>query len=160
MLWRIPGSEWVKGKQGGNRAGMRALVTSGPPPGLLAYEGDRAVGWCALSPRPVYGRLLRSRMLTGDKEEPGVWSIPCFYVSRDRRRSGVAAMLLAAAVSYAAEHGAACLEAYPIPSGGRRVMAADAYPGTVEMFAAAGFREVASGSKRRRVMRRDLGEHG
>jgi hypothetical protein len=39
MLWRIPGSEWVKGKRDGNRAQMRELVTAGPPPGLLAYEG-------------------------------------------------------------------------------------------------------------------------
>jgi hypothetical protein len=66
-------------------------------------------------------------------------------------------MLLAAAVSYAAEHGAAGLEAYPVQAGGRHVVATDAYPGTVEMFTAAGFRELSSGSQRRHVMRRDLG---
>jgi len=30
-----------------NRAAFRKIVKSGPPPGLLAFDGDVAVGWCS-----------------------------------------------------------------------------------------------------------------
>jgi hypothetical protein len=50
--------------------------------------------------------------------------------------------LLDAAVEYAAQHGARLLEAYPVDTGGRRLPAASAYKGTVEMFERAGFRVV------------------
>jgi hypothetical protein len=36
-----------------NKAAFCELVKSGPPPGLLAFDEDLAVGWCQLTPRHV-----------------------------------------------------------------------------------------------------------
>ena len=43
--------EYHKRPREANKADFCALVQSGPPPGLLAFEGDLAVGWCQLTPR-------------------------------------------------------------------------------------------------------------
>lgn len=41
----------------GNRVRFERLVTeAGEPAGLLAYEGGRAVAWCAAGPRSRYAR--------------------------------------------------------------------------------------------------------
>lgn len=156
MLWRLPSASWVAGKGATNRERLHELVDAGPSPGLLAYEADRPVGWCAVAQRTAYPRLLRSRMIKTDRTEAGVWSVPCFYVARDRRRRGVATCLLAEAVRYAADHGCQSVEGYPVLAAGQRIVASDAYPGTVEMFTATGFRELPSGSGRRHVMRLEL----
>lgn len=34
-----------------NRAGLRALVDAGRPPGLIGYRGREPVGWISLGPR-------------------------------------------------------------------------------------------------------------
>ena len=98
----------------------------------------RAVGWVGLGPREDFGRLARSRtipMLPGD----GVWVVNCFVVARTARRSGVASALLAAAVDYAAAHGARLVEGYPVRTGGDRISSASVYTGTAGMFERAGF---------------------
>jgi hypothetical protein len=41
----------VRGHAEQNKAAFRKVVKSGPPPGLLAFDGDVAVGWCQLTPR-------------------------------------------------------------------------------------------------------------
>jgi len=50
MHWRI-GSAYHKRRRDKNKAAFRDIVRHGPPPGLLALEGDLAVGWCQLTPR-------------------------------------------------------------------------------------------------------------
>ena len=52
---------------------------------------------------------------------------------------GVASALLDAAVAYAAEHGAAILEGYPVDTRGTRISSASVYTGTAGMFRRAGF---------------------
>ena len=44
MYWRI-GSAYRKRPREQNRAALREVVKRGPPPGLLALDGDVAVGW-------------------------------------------------------------------------------------------------------------------
>jgi GNAT superfamily N-acetyltransferase len=156
MWWRIPGGEFARNGNAGNLAALRELVDAGKPVGLLGYAGGDPVGFCALAPRPAYGRLLRSPALRpADPDEPLVWSVPCFFVARGRRRTGVATGMLVAAVAHAAAAGAAALEGYPVEAGGRP--AAELFTGTVAMFARHGF-EVTTrpGTGRRVVMRRDL----
>ncbi len=43
MWWRLSRPQFERGKGGGNRAAMHALLASGECPGLLAYAGDDAV---------------------------------------------------------------------------------------------------------------------
>jgi hypothetical protein len=50
MYWRI-GAAYRKRPGDKNKFEFREIVQTGPPPGLLAFDGDRAVGWCQLTPR-------------------------------------------------------------------------------------------------------------
>src|SRR5437867_9852589 len=62
MWWRQSRAEFAARRGDGNRRAFRALVEQGPPPGVLAYAGGRAIGWCAIAPRRDYPRLERSRV--------------------------------------------------------------------------------------------------
>ncbi|MDR5701773.1 GNAT family N-acetyltransferase [Agromyces aerolatus] len=138
------------------------LASPGPGPGLLAYDGDEPVGWCAIEPRPALTRLRRSRIVKlgserTDLDDEGVWALSCFVVPPRHRGRGVATELARAAVDFAAEHGARTVEAYAVDVAARaRTSAAELYHGTVSMFAAAGFTEVARPTPGRVVMQRVL----
>ena len=80
MSPRQTASEYEKKKGPANRRAMRRLVHSGKrPPGLLAYLGREAVGWCSIEPREVFGRLERSRILAPVDDKP---VISCKFQSR------------------------------------------------------------------------------
>ncbi|HTS79117.1 MAG TPA: GNAT family N-acetyltransferase, partial [Myxococcaceae bacterium] len=137
MYWRIGGAYRDRGNEK-NRAAFRSVVRNGPPPGLLALEGDRAVGWCQVTPRTALPYLDRS-MRPGPAETGSVWSVSCFFVRRGERGRGVGAQLLAAAIRHARDAGATTLEAYPVKvtaPGSRR----DWYTGYVSTFERLGFR--------------------
>ncbi|GAA2021706.1 GNAT family N-acetyltransferase [Agromyces tropicus] len=137
------------------------LAAPGPGPGLLAYDGDTPVGWCAVEPRSELPRLPFSQVASvspeDDFDDAEVWAVSCFVVPRAFRRRGVGAALAAAAVDTAREHGARVLEAYAVdPTARSKPPAADLFPGTVSMFEAVGFVEVARPKPHRVVMQRDL----
>ena len=56
LYWRL-GAAYHKRPRVENKAAFRRLVKRGPPPGLLAFDGDRAVGWCQLTPRAALDAL-------------------------------------------------------------------------------------------------------
>jgi GNAT superfamily N-acetyltransferase len=149
------------------RQRLHDQARSDQPPGLVAFDGARAVGWVSLGPRTDFERIVRSRVIPKIDDRP-VWSIVCFAVSSSARGHGVARALLSGAIDYARERGATALEAYPV-----RVATADdgsaeaihpdsAFTGTLPMFERAGFSVVAdrasdpSSSRQRVVVRREL----
>ena len=155
-MWpRMGQSEWLAQKGDGTKRMMRALVKKGPPPGLLAYAGDEAVGWCALAPREDYARLGRSKILAPVDGVP-VWSVTCFFVRRDWRRRGVTVALLAEAPRWVGANGGRMVEGYPTDTA-KEQPAAFVYHGLLGAFRRAGFREVARRSKHRPIMRRKAG---
>ncbi|MGN9914375.1 GNAT family N-acetyltransferase [Phytohabitans sp. LJ34] len=159
MWFRVPGSEFSRNGNAGNRAALQSLVDGGEAVGLLGYSAGQPVGWCTVAPRTVYTRILRSPALKPEEPaEAGVWSVPCFFTRRDSRGGGVSAAMLDAAVAHARAAGAAALEGYPVDtSSGRTPPPAELYTGTVALFTKAGFdirRRPATG--RRVVMRRTL----
>jgi GNAT superfamily N-acetyltransferase len=133
---------------------MRALVRKGPPPGLLAYAGDAAVGWCALGPRSDYERLSRSRVLAAVDDAP-VWSVTCFFVRRDWRRRGVTVALLEGASRWVARQGGTILEGYPHDTD-KNQPPVFVFHGLLSAFRHAGFREVARRGKRSPIVRRKV----
>ncbi|MCU1235000.1 MAG: family N-acetyltransferase [Candidatus Solibacter sp.] len=151
MYWRI-GSAYRKQPRQANRAAFREIVKSGPPPGLLAFDGDLAVGWCQLTPRDSLAWLDRSRRLKRVDDLP-VWSISCFYVRKGRRRQGVTSALIAAAVKAAKRAGAPALEAYPLDAD---LTPSASFTGYVSTFVRAGFQTVAGGDSARPILRHDL----
>ena len=100
MYWRI-GPRYRDRPPAENKPELRQLAGSGQPPGLLAFDGDLAVGWCELAPRADLQWLERSRYLAPVDELP-VWSLPCFYLRRTHRGQGVMDALIEAAVPVAA----------------------------------------------------------
>lgn len=129
-------------------------------PGLLAYLDGQPVGWTRVGPRSDFPRVAANkalaRVLTDD---PGVWWVTCFAVGGRHRRSGVGSTLLGAAVEFARQHGATAVEGHPVDVAGlraERVSGSAIFTGTVAMFSAAGFTEVARTHPTRPVMRLPL----
>jgi GNAT superfamily N-acetyltransferase len=135
-----------------NKRDFREVVKRGPPPGLLAFEGDLAVGWCQLTPRDAVPALDRSWRLKRVDDTP-VWSLSCLYVRIGYRRLGVTSALIEAALKAAKHAGAPALEAYPFDAA---VSPSASGTGYATTFARAGFKEVARRIPARPIMRHDL----
>jgi GNAT superfamily N-acetyltransferase len=155
MWWRIRRSEFERSKGAVNRRRLAKLVEKGTIPGILAYRQRRPVAWCAVEPREAYPVLGRSRVLRPVDDRP-VWSVPCLFVVREQRRSGLSVELLAAAAEHARRGGASVLEGYPVEPRAGKMPDAFAFTGLVAAFRAAGFVEVARRSPTRPVMRLEL----
>lgn len=142
MFWRLP-SAGFRATIAANQVGLRRLADDAaagarPAPGLIALDGDRAVGWVSLGPRPSFERLERSRTIPRLDDRP-VWSIVCFVVSATIRGRGLARVLLDGAVGYARAQGATMLEAYPVAVADERIAASAMYTGSLSLFTKAGF---------------------
>lgn len=81
-------------------ARLSSQAESAEPPGLIAFDGDRAVGWVSLGPRTGFERIVRSRLIPAIDDRP-VWSIGCFAVSAPARGQGVSLALLDGAIAHA-----------------------------------------------------------
>lgn len=117
---------------------MCKLVHEGIPVGVLAYDGERPIGWCSVAPRETYKRLDRSR--TMPRVTPAdlpTWTILCFFVLRTYRGKGVTKRLLEGAVTYARSQGAQVIEAYPFDTAGN----SSTHRGHSSLFKEAGFRQ-------------------
>ena len=154
MYFRMRSSENARAKGSERKAAMKALVESGPPPGLLAYVNGEPAGWVSLDLRDRFTMLRYSRMYKPLDDQP-VWTIVCFVVGKKHRRQGLMAALLDAAARWARENGARMLEAYPDePAAELRGYAG--YMGIRSVFDRAGFREMARLKNGRPVMRKVL----
>src|SRR5262245_35661646 len=151
MYFRV-GSAIRKQPRANNKAAFRDIVKRGPPPGLLAFDGDRAIGWCQLTPRDALPWLDHTWRLKRVDDLP-VWSVSCIYVRIGYRRKGVSAALVAAAVKAARRARAPALEAYPFDAAVSPSATGTGYAST---FARAGFKTVARRIPARPIMRHDL----
>ena len=153
MYWRL-GPAYRRRPREDNREALRRRVEQGPPPGLLAFDGSRAVGWCQLTQREELAWLQRRRAFAPVDDAP-VWALSCFYVRRGYRRRGVMAALIDAALRAAKRGGAPALEAYPVDTtheGATR----NVFTGVATAFLRAGFVEVARRAPARPLLRHDL----
>ncbi len=153
MYWRI-GNDYRKRPRDANKAAFCELVKSGPPPGLLAFDGDLTVGWCQLTPRDALPWLDRTWRLKRVDEVP-VWSLSCFYVRKGYRKQGVTSALIAAALDAAKRAGAPALEAYPLDA---NLTPSASHTGYISTFKRAGFKILARHVPPRPIMRYDFQE--
>jgi GNAT superfamily N-acetyltransferase len=151
MYWRI-GAAYRKAPGKDNKAAFREVVKAGPPPGLIAFDGKLAVGWCQLTPRAALPQLAREWRLKPIDDQP-VWSISCVYVRKSHRRKGVNAALIEAALQAAKRAKAPALEAYPFD---REVSPSSTSTGFASTFTRLGFTTVARHIRARPIMRHDL----
>src|SRR5262245_42899600 len=138
MYWRS-GPGYRKTPRADNKAAFRKVVNGGPPPGLIAFDGRLAVGWCQLTPRADLPQMAREWRLKTIDEQP-VWSLSCFYVRKSHRRRGVNALLIEAALKAAKRAKAPALEAYPFD---RDVSPSSTSTGFASTFMRLGFKTVA-----------------
>lgn len=137
MYWRIGGA-YRERSPGANKEAFRKIVSDGPPPGLLAFRDETAVGWCQLTPRDSLPALERNRRLKR-VDAAAVWSISCFYVRKGYRKRGVTAALITAAVETARRAGAVAVEAYPLDAA---LTPSASHTGYASTFARLGFATV------------------
>jgi GNAT superfamily N-acetyltransferase len=153
MYWRL-GAAYHKRPRARNKADFHALVRRGPPPGLLAFDGELAVGWCQLTPRSALPYLEEARFTRRVDDAP-VWAISCFYIRRNYRKRGVTTALIAAALKAARRADAPAVEAYPIDTE-QPGATLNLYTGVASTFARAGFKPAVRRAPHRPVMRHDL----
>ena len=159
MWFLIPVKQFHANGVEGNKAAFTAVAhASREPMGILALDGDQAVGWCAVGPRSRFTRGVRTPTYAGrdPAEDDTVWLVPCFFTRPDRRGSGITAGLLEAAVALAGEHGARAVEGFPFAADGPR-SGSDKQVHDETVFTAQGFTVVRRPSRNRVVVRKELG---
>ena len=162
QFWRLRSKDFAALKVPQLRERLHDQADSKLAPGLVAFDGERSVGWVSLGPRSDFERIVRSKVIPTIDDRP-VWSIVCFAVASSARGQGVARALLDGAIGYARKRGAEALEAYPVQVGDADAINPDAaFTGTLPMFERAGFKVVAdrasdpSSSHQRVVVRKEL----
>lgn len=100
-----------------NKRDKKALVEEGNAHGVLLYDRDTPIGWCAFGPKHEFPRIDNGRnykRLNLQDEPEKLWRITCFVVDRDYRKRGVANIALKAALSSIKAQGGGVVEAYPV----------------------------------------------
>jgi GNAT superfamily N-acetyltransferase len=142
------------------KALLKAATGAPLPPGLIAFEEDRPVGWVQVTPRSHVPRWNTNRTVSrpldsDDPEDPGLWAISCFFVTSRRRGQGLSHALVEAAVAHAASSGARIVEACPIARA-KHSRSPGLFTGSVAVFQKAGFSVVAERKPGRPLMRKVL----
>jgi GNAT superfamily N-acetyltransferase len=152
MLWRVRRKTYDEQKGNGNKLAMKKIVDSGIVPGILAYKNSEAVGWCSIAPREDFPVLDNSRVLKRIDEKP-VWSVTCFFIKKEFRRSGLSISLLEAAKKFVKANNGKIVEGYPVESKQNKMPDVFAWTGLSAAFKKAGFKEVLRRSETRPIMR-------
>ncbi len=152
MFFRGSRKDWKANIGEGNRRRLIEIVNLQKPVGLLAYDNDKAVGWCAVAPREEYAALDRSRYYKAIDQKK-VWAVTCFYTSKTYRRKGMTKFLISEAIKVARDHGAEALEAYPLVPKNEAVPDIYAYSGFYQVFIDLGFTVAARRSEFSPILR-------
>jgi hypothetical protein len=160
MYWRLPRKEYDDARGDRAKRLFKARVKAGPPPGVIAFDGEDAVGWLQIGPRadaPQWNtpKRVSAPLKEGDAEDERVWAATCFFVKPGHRRQGVSDALLKGGLALAKQNGARAVEACPIETSGR-MDTTSLYVGHASVFARAKFKEVARRKDNRPLMRLSL----
>jgi GNAT superfamily N-acetyltransferase len=157
MFWRMPRQQFKKEKGEGTKRELQRLVSHNEFPGVIAYEGAKAVGWCGVGPRENYAALENSRVLKR-VDDKAVWSVVCFFVAKDARKKNAMEILLNGAVDYARKSRAKILEGYPLDMessklSGQKLSTFAGYMGIASAFKRVGFTKIGQASETQLIMR-------
>ncbi len=154
MVWRRPRKEYEAGKGAGNKRALKKLVTSGEVPGILAYDGDKLIGWCSVAPRETFEYLQKSRSLA-PVDNQHVWSVTCLFIDKQYRKQGVAVAMLKAACDYVRSQGGKIVEGYPSITA-KKLPDPWVWTGVLPAYLSAGYKEVKRPSASRAIVRKEL----
>jgi len=157
--WRLPraGKLWEETRGAKAKRMTKKLFSDGAISGLLAYDGDKAVGWCSYGPRAIYSRMERIKAYARDDIDD-VWSINCFFIDRKYRRQGLAREMLRAAIRFMKKRKVKIAEGYPVPltKDGKQLPPAFSYTGPLKIFEDEGFEIIQRLSFSRPLVRKKL----
>jgi GNAT superfamily N-acetyltransferase len=140
----------------GNRAYKERLVREGKAHAALVFDGDLAVAWCEYGSPDELPNIYHLKEYNAGLDKTPDYRLTCFFVDRDYRRKGVAAVALRGAMDLIAKAGGGVVEAYPQNTLGKRTSGSFLYNGTRSLFEKAGFRYERSKGKNHCVMRRTV----
>lgn len=155
--FRLPPAVRRENDKQRNKDHIRQRIEAGPPPGLLAFDGDVAVGWMQIGPRadvPEWNNAGRvsAPLPDGLVEDAGVWAVSCFFLRTSARGKGLSHRLVAAGIEHARGNGARLLEACPI-NHSKDSRSVGLFVGSTRVFEKAGFAAVATRKAGRPLMR-------
>lgn len=102
MVWR--GNPEDRKNKENKKTAIRKMVQVNIPIGIIGYLNEEPVAWCSIAPRSTYREL--GGFHEHDENPVNVWSLVCFFVSREFRGHGVMNQLIQAAVEYSRQRGA------------------------------------------------------
>jgi hypothetical protein len=144
MVWRRSTAESHRHTPADRKQQMAQRIAAGTPIGLIAYDGEVAVGWVSIAPRETHRNLGGPPATSGEV----IWSIVCFFVPVRLRGEGMVHHIIAGAVDHAKARGATIVEAYPVDPDAPSYR----FMGLVPVFAAAGFTDRGMAGTRRHCM--------
>jgi len=155
--FRLPPAQRRANDRESNKDHIRTRIEAGPPPGILAFEGNVAVGWMQVGPRadvPEWNNAGRASAPFGPAEagDPSVWAISCFFIRSGARGKGLSHTLVAGGIAFARTQGATVLEACPMDQS-RDSRSIGLFVGSTRVFAKAGFTPVVTRKPGRPLMR-------
>ncbi|TPK72994.1 GNAT family N-acetyltransferase [Mesorhizobium sp. B2-4-15] len=144
-----------------NKDHIKARIEAGPPPGLLAVEDGKAVGWMQIGPRadvPEWNNKGRGSapIDPADASDPAVWAISCFFIRAKARGWGITHRLVEGGIDFARRSGARLVEACPIDLS-RDSRSIGLFVGSSRVFEKAGFERLVERKAGRPLMRLVLG---
>lgn len=156
MCQRLRGVEFNALPKEVRREMFEGIVREGPPPGLLLYENDLAIGWVAAGPRRDVKRFNLAKSsaprdaISADLDN--TWAVTCFYVRNGHRGKRLTQRLAEAAIDHARENGALHLEICAIEPV-RPLVWGEGYVGIASMLIPLGFTEIGRASANRPLLR-------
>ncbi|MBZ9794604.1 GNAT family N-acetyltransferase [Mesorhizobium sp. ES1-4] len=140
-----------------NKDHIKARIEAGPPPGLLAFEDGKTVGWMQIGPRadvPEWNNKGRGSapIDPADASDPAVWAISCFFIRAKARGRGITHCLVEGGIDFARRNGARLVEACPIDLS-RDSRSIGLFVGSSGVFEKAGFERLVERKAGRPLMR-------
>ncbi|MEX0343862.1 MAG: GNAT family N-acetyltransferase [Rhizobiaceae bacterium] len=153
--FRLAPKDRQKNDRNANKAWMKKRVEAGPPPGILAFEEGRAIGWLQVGPRadvPQFNspRRVSAPLDDAPVDDTSVWAMSCFFVAKSARRRGLSGHLIDGGLEFARQNGARIVEACPMD---RSKSPLSLFVGSSHKFEQAGFQQVALRKDGRPLMR-------
>jgi len=121
------------------RAFKERLVNEDRAHAALVFDGEVAVGWCQFGSPAELPNINHLKEYEACLESLPDYRITCFFVDKDYRRKGVAAVALRGTLDLISQAGGGVVEAYPQESPGKQVSASFLYSATRSLFERAGF---------------------
>ena len=138
------------------KAALQKAIGDGSAKGVLAFVGEKPVGWCAVDSSA--GMIGHDYVAAGSARDGGQWMIHCLFVAGAHRGQGVSRALIEGAIHLAREHGAQELLAFPIPEENKNKFPPEVgeFSGRMSTFEKVGFRAGEKFSDFYQVMRLSL----